>query len=126
MTPAVRRHGTGMMVALVLLTVVIQIAVAILLKELADARSHAGTAWLLLVLAVAVALNGLRFLVWGYTHRHFPLSHSYPLTALFFPCILVVSMWYGEHVGARQVLGVGIIMAGLAILTWRRDPHAEP
>ena len=112
-----RRPGRGAMVALVLLTVVIQIVVAVLLKELADGHSDSN-ALLLLVLGAAVALNGLRFLVWGYTHRHFPLSHSYPLTALFFPCILAVSAWYGDHIGAAQILGVALIMAGLGTMTW--------
>jgi drug/metabolite transporter (DMT)-like permease len=105
-----------MLVALVLSTVVIQLLVATLLKELA--MRNAPTAWILIVLAAAVALNGLRFLVWGYTHRRYPLSHSYPLTALFFPCILLVSAWYGEPIRATQIAGVGVIMLGLALTTW--------
>lgn len=108
------------MVALVLLTVVIQIVVAVLLKELADAHTRTA-AWMLLGLGAAVGLNGIRFLVWGYTHRHFPLSHSYPLTALFFPCILAVSALYGEHIAIHQLLAVAIIMAGLAAMTWNDD-----
>jgi drug/metabolite transporter (DMT)-like permease len=115
-----RNHGRGIMVALVLFTVVIQIAVAVLLKELADARTSTG-AWVVLVLGAAVGLNGIRFLVWGYTHRYFPLSHSYPLTALFFPCVLLVSAWYGERIAGHQVLAVAIIMAGLAAMTWNND-----
>ena len=106
------------MVARVLSTVLIQVLVAILLKELADAGGGNSWAWLLLALAVAVGLNALRFAVWGYTHRHYPLSHSYPLTALFFPCILLLSAWYGETIAWTKVVGVGVIVAGLALVTW--------
>ena len=113
---AVRKPGSVMLVALVLSTVVIQLLVAALLKELA--MRDVSTAWILVVLASAVALNGLRFLVWGYTHRHYPLSHSYPLTALFFPCILLVSAWYGEPIRAAQIVGVGVMMLGLGLTTW--------
>jgi drug/metabolite transporter (DMT)-like permease len=112
----VKKPGTATLVALVLSTVAIQLLVAALLKELA--MSKATHAWVFAALAAAVALNALRFLVWGYTHRHYPLSRSYPLTALFFPCILLVSAWYGEQVGVAQVAGVGVIMLGLGLMNW--------
>lgn len=121
MTPA-RRHP-ALLVALVLSTVVMQLVVAVLLKELADAASRPPLA-VLLVLGLAVGLNGLRFLVWGYTHKHYPLSRSYPLVALFFPCILLLSLWYDEPVGWMQVAGVAAIMAGIALLN-QDDPHAR-
>lgn len=110
-------HGRGTMIALVLATVLIQIAVAVLLKELADAR-QGWQAWFVLILALAVGLNGVRFVIWGYTHRHYPLSHSYPLTALFFPCILLLSSWYGEPIGWQKIAGVAVIMLGLGLMTW--------
>src|SRR5690606_2128485 len=68
-------RGAGLLVALVLSTVVLQIVVAVLLKELAVAAPRS-TLVLLGALALAVGLNGVRFLLWGYTHRHYPLSRS--------------------------------------------------
>lgn len=104
------------LVALVLATVVIQLLVAALLKELA--LRDAAPAQVGLVLTAAVALNALRFLLWGYTHRHFPLSRSYPLTALFFPCVLLLAAYYGEAVGAMQIVGVSVIMLGLGLMNY--------
>lgn len=112
------------MVALVLSTVLIQVVVAVLLKELADAGGGGSRAWFLFTLALAVGLNAVRFTVWGYTHRHYPLSHSYPLTALFFPCILLLSAWYGEAIAWTKVFGVGVIVAGLALVTWEARADA--
>lgn len=109
------------LVALVLATVVIQIVVAVILKELADAHGGGSPMWLLLALSAAVGLNAARFLIWGYTHRHYPLSHSYPLTALFFPCILLLSAWYGDTIGWAKVMGVVVIMAGVVLMNWDRD-----
>lgn len=124
MTPICIPQGRGVMVALVLATVVIQIVVAVMLKELADAQGGNSHLWLLLILAAAVVLNGLRFLVWGYTHKHYPLSHSYPLTALFFPCILLVSAWYGEPIGWAKITGVCVIVLGLMLMTWSSSENA--
>ena len=109
-----RTPGLPTLVALVLATVVIQLVVAALLKELTlrDATPVAVAG----ALVVAVLLNGVRFLAWGYTHRHYPLSRSYPLTALFFPCILLLSIHYGETIGWSQVAGVALILAGLWLM----------
>lgn len=112
------------LVALVLTTVVIQIVVAVILKELADAHGGGSPMWLLLALGAAVGLNATRFLIWGYTHRHYPLSHSYPLTALFFPCILLLSAWYGDVIDWTKVVGVLVIMAGVVLMNWDRDDAA--
>jgi drug/metabolite transporter (DMT)-like permease len=112
------------LVALVLATVVIQIVVAVILKELADAHGGGSPMWLLLALGAAVGLNATRFLIWGYTHRHYPLSHSYPLTALFFPCILLLSAWYGDVIDWTKVVGVLVIMAGVVLMNWDRDDAA--
>ena len=108
--------GNRRLVALVLSTVLIQIVVAVLLKELADRHGGGSWLWLGVVLCAAMGLNVLRFAVWGYTHKHYPLSRSYPLTALFFPCILAISAWYGDPVGWRELLGVLAIVAGIALM----------
>lgn len=116
------QQGNGRLVTLVLSTVLIQIVVAVLLKELAD-RHGSGWLWLGVVIGAAMGLNVLRFAIWGYTHKHYPLSRSYPLTALFFPCILAISAWYGDPVGWREMLGVLAIVAGIALMNL--EPRAD-
>jgi len=112
------------MVGLVLGTVLIQVFVAILLKELAD--FDGGRSWWLIafIIAMAAGLNGIRFLIWGYTNKHYPLSSSYPLTALFFPCILAVSALYGEPVAWNQMVAIVVIVAGLTLTTPGNDEYA--
>ena len=104
------------LVLLVLSTVLIQLLVAVILKEL---TGHDSTwLWTAMVIGFAVGLNGLRFLIWAYTHRRYPLSLSYPLTALFFPCILGVSAIYGESISPQQVVAVAVIMTGIVLMNW--------
>jgi drug/metabolite transporter (DMT)-like permease len=100
---------------LVLSTVVLQLAAAWILDIAAESATAIGIAAVGAILA-AVALNGLRFLVWGYTHRHFPLSLTYPLTALFFPLVLLLSWLRGEGISFAEVLGTILIAGGVALV----------
>ncbi len=91
--------------------VALNIICAVLLKTAADRQ----TSLLMLagIIGLVAALNGLRFLVWGVAHKKYPLSLSYPLSSMFFPLMLGVSYLYGEPVQANQVIGTGLITAGV-------------
>lgn len=99
-------------VALVSATVVLQLASAWVLGSVAAMSPHPG--WTLGAIAIlaAIGLNLFRFVIWGYTHRRFPLSHTYPLTALFFPCVLVLSCLRGDLVSLHQIGGTLLITLG--------------
>jgi drug/metabolite transporter (DMT)-like permease len=102
-----------------LLAVLLQVAGAIVLKTLADRADHASLALAGLGIAVVVALNLLRLGVWGVAHRRYPLSRTFPLSALFFPAMLLVALAYGEETGARQIAGAVLITGGASWLTWQ-------
>lgn len=101
---------------LVFSTVLLQLAAAWVLDTAAGWGSSAG--WTIAVVAVmaALALNVGRFVIWGYTHKRFPLSLTYPLTTLFFPCILLLSYFQGEAVGGMETLGTVLITVGAIIM----------
>ena len=104
-------------VALMLLAVGIQATAAILLKTIADGYE----AWGLLLIAAGVggiiALNLGRLLVWGLAYRRYPLSSTFPLSALFFPVVLLIAVGFGDPVGTREVAGAGLITVGVFWLT---------
>lgn len=110
-----RGQDTLLPAALVLATVVLQLVAAWILDIAADMSMGLGVMAIGAILA-AVALNGLRFVVWGYTHRRFPLSLTYPLTALFFPLVLLLSWLRGEGVGLPEILGTIFIAGGTALV----------
>ena len=114
MVALIRRILAGP-VALVMATIVLQLAAAWVLAGVAASRRGA----LLLAMgavAASIALNLLRFFLWRIIHQRYPLSHSYPLTALFFPCILALSYLRGDSVSLPQVAGTLLITAGALAL----------
>ena len=102
---------------LVALAVTLNLVSAALLKELVGVD---GRSWLLIFAALGLValVNVLRFAIWGMAHQRYPLSRTYPLSCLFFPMILMLSYWYGEEVGARQVLGSLVVTGGVFWLVW--------
>ncbi|MDH3687374.1 MAG: hypothetical protein OEP95_14170 [Myxococcales bacterium] len=113
---AVSRTGP---LLVMLLAVGLQVAGAIVLKTLADRVDHASVAMAGLGIGAVVALNLLRIGVWGAAHRRYPLSRTFPLSALFFPAMLLLAVVYGEEPGARQMVGAVLITAGASWLTWQ-------
>ena len=106
---------------LVVLTAVsLGVLSAIVLKTMADAPTL-GMGYLAVGLASVVAINAGRVVAWGYAHKKYPLSNTYPFTSLFFPVMLIVSRAYGEPASWEQVGGVLLIVAGVGWLTWRSD-----
>jgi drug/metabolite transporter (DMT)-like permease len=101
---------------IVLSTVIIQILTASILKYTADNRVSLSELTIIAIVAGIIVLNIVRFGLWGTAHRQFPLSKTYPLTALFFPCVLVLSLLYGEQVTTNHLIGTATITAGVYIL----------
>lgn len=105
---------------LVTVTVMLQLATAWILGRAAS--HHVQLMAGLVAIALAIGFNILRFAIWGYAHRHFPLSHTYPLTALFFPCVLLLSYANGDAVHLEQLIGTLLITIGALVMAPpRRD-----
>lgn len=114
------RHKQMIPLFLISIAVLLNLVGAAVLKELTQVDHHS----LVIVFAglgLVAGLNGLRFLLWGAIHKRFPLSHTYPLTALFFPMLLGMSLLYGEPVGPTQIIGTIAISVGIVILTVSKD-----
>jgi drug/metabolite transporter (DMT)-like permease len=72
----------------------------------------------LVILGVALALYGAATLVWVAVLRHAPLSRIYPIMALSFvltPLAGIVVL--KEPVSSLYWLGVGLILAGLVVIS---------
>jgi len=102
---------------LVLISIALGIVSALCLNEIAQ-KQHISFVVLVVVIGIAVLVNAGRFLLWGYIHKHYPISLSYPLNSLFFPLIFIIGYFYGEPVNNSQILGVILITSGVAILSY--------
>lgn len=111
-------NATTKALSVVTLTVLLQLLGAACLKQ-ATLSVHLGL-WLpVLFIVAAFGVQGLRFILWGYAHRRWPLSVTYPMTAVFFPMLIALAAVYGEQVTARQWLGGLLISGGVAWLSFQ-------
>ncbi|MFQ5508348.1 MAG: hypothetical protein ACE5FN_03315 [Leptospirillia bacterium] len=106
------------MVLVIFAAVALQIISAVVLKGMAD-HPLLPALFVALGIVLVAALNAARFLAWGYAHRRYPLSHSYPLSSMFFPLMLGVAWLYGDPISANQVAGTVLITAGVAWVAFR-------
>jgi multidrug transporter EmrE-like cation transporter len=114
----------ALLLGLVLCNIALQLVSAVLVKY---STGIPLTDWIALglVLALILALNFSRFVVWGQMHKRYPLSVAYPATALFFPCLVVLAWAMGEQVRMPQVAGATLVTAGvLALVVYGGDAEA--
>ncbi|HEY1772879.1 MAG TPA: hypothetical protein VGM47_04195 [Gammaproteobacteria bacterium] len=103
---------------MVTLTVLLQLVAAALLKR-AAVVAPMGLLLPAFLIGVTLGIHGLRFLLWGYVHKRWPLSHTYPMTAVFFPLVIIMAAAYGEPIHLNQALGGLLIAGGVAWLTFK-------
>ncbi|MGM0641820.1 MAG: hypothetical protein ACQESN_10400 [Thermotogota bacterium] len=66
------------------------------------------------------ALHGIRFIFWGYIHKKYDLSKSYPLISVFFPIIFIIALIKGDtELSVLKVLGVIFIIFGIVISNYQ-------
>ena len=100
---------------LTLINTLIQIATMSLIKY-STAVDHTQYLILILFYGAILVFNLGRFVVWGRIHREFPLGIAYASSAIIFPCIVGLSISYGEPFAWHQLLGVGLVMTGVVAL----------
>lgn len=108
---------------LVMSIVGLNVASGIVLKTLADGAF--GVVVIGVGFGTVLVFNVLRLVVWMAANRRFPLSTTYPLTSVFFPVMLVVSLAYGDAVNLPKVLGTVLITCGVFWLGWRVPGRAS-
>ena len=70
------------------------------------------------IILLALALYGCTTGLWLYILSKTPMSYAYPIQALAYPIVLLVSLLlFKEHISWTSWLGVAIIICGVAIAT---------
>ena len=100
---------------LTLINTVIQIITMSLIKY-STAIERTQYVVLLAFYGAILVFNLVRFVVWGQIHREFPLGIAYASSAIIFPCIVLLSIYYGEPFTWHQLLGVALVMTGVVAL----------
>lgn len=70
------------------------------------------------VILLALSLYGATTLLWMYILNKVPMSFAYPIQALAFPVVLMISIYvFNESVSATKWIGISIILLGVFIST---------
>lgn len=70
------------------------------------------------IVFVALCLYAATTGLWLYILSRTPISHAYPIQALAFPLVLLVSMiFFHEQVSSVKWIGIAIIVCGVFIAT---------
>lgn len=105
------------LVVLTLVNIVLQLSSAALIKTASILPStQLLTISVLLLIAMTLAFG--RFIIWGKLHKRFPVSISYPASALFFPSLVLMAYFYGEPVSFQQLVGVAIVTFSVTALVF--------
>ena len=68
-------------------------------------------------LSAVLLMNGFKFFLWGYIHKYFSLSTSYPMAAMFYPIMYGISIYYGEaYFEMSKVIGALFIFSGAILV----------
>jgi drug/metabolite transporter (DMT)-like permease len=102
------------------LIVSLTVAVNLFAAWILDEAAGMGTTFGLISLAIiglVIGLNIGRFALWGWIHKRINLAKSYPLTAMFFPLVALLSYFRGEVINPVQWLGIALITIGVVWFT---------
>jgi drug/metabolite transporter (DMT)-like permease len=71
-------------------------------------------------LVTAVFLYAVTILLWIYVLKHLPLSLAYPVTALSYVIVPIISAFVlKEDVGPTTIAGTVLILAGISLISLR-------
>ena len=79
------------------------------------------------ILAVAVCIHTTYMLLLIRAYEHGDFGQVYPLARGFAPAVVTMAglMFLGEQLAPHAMLAIGLIIAGIVSLAWRRRPDGE-
>jgi len=122
-----RRARIRLLVGMVFASVGLQLVNATLVK-FASATPAPPLLVIGSLLVVVLVLSFVRFFIWNGIYKRYPISLAYPLSAIFFPAVVVIAWAMGETIGILQLAGAALVMIGVVrVITPESsrtdDPH---
>lgn len=79
------------------------------------------------LLMVVLVLSFVRFFIWNGIYKRYPISLAYPLSAIFFPAVVVIAWAMGESIGILQISGAMLVMVGvIRVITPESSRNDDP
>lgn len=104
---------------LVFSTVILTIVSSLLLDYSAEKNEKLNNIVIGILLLVFL-INMIKFGIWGWIHKNYDVSKSYPITSIFFPLIFIIA-YLKEETGFSlcKILGLLLIILGLIIFEFK-------
>lgn len=116
------KDNTFRMFFFVMLAVFLNILSAVILKE-SSIRFDYNFFLIIVISAIVLIVNLSKFLLWAYIHKNYPISRTLPLTSLFYPCIFIISLFYGELFSLNKLLGTFLLVIGIVLILNEESKH---
>ena len=101
----------------IFLIVSISISTALILDYIKSLHLDFLNFYVLLGLFVVLSLNVFKFIIWNFLHKRYDLSSTYPLTAIYFPIIYVISIFKGEiNMNLISLFAISLIFGGVYLI----------
>jgi hypothetical protein len=95
----------------------ISISTALILDYIQNLNLDFFNLYILLGITFVLGLNVFKFVVWNFLHKRYELSSTYPMTAIYFPLIYIISVIKGEIVvDIFSLLAILFIFLGVYLI----------
>lgn len=97
----------------VLFIVLISISTALILDYIQSMNLNFLSFYVLFGIMLVFGLNVLKVILWGILHKKYDLSSTYPMTAIYFPLIYLVSVYKKEiEIDFFSLFGISLVFIG--------------
>ena len=101
----------------IFIIVSISISTALVLDYIQNLNMDFFSFYVMVGIIFVLGLNVFKFIVWNFLHKRYDLSSTYPMTAIYFPLIYIISVVKGEVVvDIFSLLAISFIFIGVYLI----------
>lgn len=101
----------------IFIIVSISISTALVLDYIQNLNMDFFSFYVVIGIIFVLGLNVFKFIVWNFLHKRYDLSSTYPMTAIYFPLIYIISVVKGEVVvDIFSLLAISFIFIGVYLI----------
>jgi drug/metabolite transporter (DMT)-like permease len=105
------------MILPILFIVLISISTAMVLDYIKALGYDFFNFYVLFGILFVLVLNAFKFILWNFLHQRYELSSTYPMTAIYFPLVYIISVFKGEiEVDIISILGIVFVFLGVYLI----------
>ena len=101
----------------IFIIVSISISTALILDYIQNLNIDFFSFHVIVGITFVLGLNVFKFIVWNFLHKRYDLSSTYPMTAIYFPLIYIISVFKAEvTVDILSIIGILFVFFGVYMI----------